>query len=211
MRAAGCGGREAVGRAMTELTARQERVVRFIQRTVRRTRRAPTYREIASHLGVDVRAAFQHVVALERKGVLERSAGHIELAGGFAPPEGIPLIGRVAAGSPILAAENCSEYLDIASRLDEEDLFLLRVVGDSMVDAGINDGDMVLARSQPTVDNGSVAVVVIGDEATVKRVRVTSKKVILEPANSRYKPMVFDRGGEEVTIAGEVLMAIRML
>jgi len=196
---------------MTDLTKRQEQVIRFIQRTVRRTRRTPTHREIADHLGVDVRAAFQHVVALERKGVLERARGRIELLGEFRPPDGIPLIGRVAAGKPILAAENCEEYHDIAGALQEDDLFLLRVEGDSMTGAGINDGDMVLARSQPTVENGEVAVVVVGEEATVKSVRIVDDSVVLEPANESYKPMRFDRGGDEVTVAGKVLMAIRML
>ena len=193
---------------MPDLTDLQQRVLTFIQRSVRHGGKAPSYRQIAVHLGVDVRSAFQHVQALERKGILERSGGHIALLGDHRPPEGIPVLGRVAAGAPILAVENVEGHLDLGRRLQDENLFLLKVKGDSMVDAGINDGDLVLTRRQDSVESGEIAVVVIGEEATVKRVRPVNGGLRLEPANPKYEP--FTVKGDEVRIAGRVLMAVRV-
>ncbi len=201
----------ADGGIMRALTARQEQTLRFIQRQFRRHGRSPSYREIAAHLGVDVKSANQHVQALERKGVLERTGGRIELQGEFRPRKGIPVLGRVAAGAPILAVENAEEYVDIERELwgdDTDDLFLLRVRGDSMTGAGIHDGDLVLVRSQPKVNDGEIAAVVIGEEATVKRVRFRRNRLRLEPANKRYKPITVGPD-DDVRIAGKVLMAIR--
>ncbi len=211
---------------MRDLTDKQRCVLELVQRAVRRTGRAPTYRGIARALGVDVRAAYQHVIALERKGFLERTgrgkAGGIRLAPEYAPPVGVPVVGRVAAGTPILAEENIEEHIDLAREFglapgaagggpdDADDLFLLRVRGDSMTGAGIHDGDLVLVRRGPTVRDGEIAAVVIGDEATVKRVRFTRNGVRLEPANARYRPMTFGPG-DEVRVAGKVLMAVRRL
>jgi len=200
-----------------DLTDKQRRVLEIIRRSVRRTGESPTYREIARVLGVDVRAAYQHVRALERKGCLERAGrgkgGGIRLAPEYEPPVGVPVVGRVAAGTPILAEENIEEHVDLEREFglgpgDIDDLFLLRVRGDSMTGAGILDGDLVLVRRQPTVRDGEIAAIVIGDEATVKRVRFVPGGVRLEPANPRYEPMVL--GGEDsVSIAGKVLAAVR--
>jgi repressor LexA len=209
-------------------TEKQRRVLEIIQRSVRRTGEAPTYRGIARALGVDVRAAYQHVTALERKGFLERTGrgkrggrGGIRLAPEHAPPVGVPLVGRVAAGTPVLAEENIEGHVDLARELglgpragggleDIDDLFLLRVRGDSMTGAGIHDGDLVLVRRRPTVNDGDVAAVVIGEEATVKRVRFVRGGVRLEPANPRHRPTTFGPG-DEVRIAGKVLMALRRI
>jgi len=209
-----------------DLTDKQRRVLALIQRSVRRTGESPTYREIAKALGVDVRAAYQHVRALERKGCLERTGrgkrGGIHLAPEHQPPVGVPVVGRVAAGTPILAEENIEEHVDLerefglgrhagGGKLDgADDLFLLRVRGDSMTGAGILDGDMVLVRRQPTVRDGEIAAVVIGDEATVKRVRFRKDGIVLEPANPKYRPMVFGEG-DEVRVAGQVVMSLRRI
>lgn len=193
---------------MAGLTERQAKVLGFIQKRWRRTGRAPSYREIAGHLGVDVRSAFQHVVALERKGVLERAGGRVELVGDHRPPEGLPILGRVAAGTPTLAVENCEGHLDLAGMLDDDGLFVLRVRGDSMKDAGILDGDLVLAREQSAVENGEIAVVLIDEEATVKRVRLGGGRIRLEPANRRCKTIEIE-DPSTVRIAGRVLMAVR--
>jgi repressor LexA len=199
------------GTLVEGLTPLQQRVTEFIQREFRRNGEAPSYREIARHIGRDVRSAYQHVEALERKGVLERRGGQIELLGDYRPPRGIPLVGRVAAGTPILAAENVEDHLDIEKLLKgqaTDDLFLLRVKGDSMTGAGIHDGDLVLVRSQPKVNNGEIAAVVIGEEATVKRVRFRGSRIVLEPANSKYKPTTLGPD-DDVRIAGKVVMALR--
>ncbi len=126
------------------------------------------------------------------------------------------MLGRIAAGTPILAAENIEEHIDIEMTLrggrDEmaDDLFLLRVEGDSMTGADIHDGDLVLVRSQAQVRDGDIAAVVIGDEATVKRVRFRRNRLHLEPANRKHKPVTVGPD-DDVRIAGKVLMAIRRL
>ena len=193
---------------MRPITARQERVLRFIRREVRQTGQSPSYRAIAAHLGVDVRSAYQHVEALENKGVLERSGREIRLLGEYAPPPGVPILGRVAAGIPTLAAENVEGHVKLADLAKDEKLFMLRVKGDSMTGAGIHDGDLVMARAQERVENGQIAVVVIGDEATVKRVHKLKNGLRLDPENNRYKPITIGPE-EEVRIAGKVLMAMR--
>ena len=195
---------------MPELTSLQGRVLLFIQQCLRGTGGAPSFRRIAAHLDVDVRSAYQHVQALERKGCLERSRGRIDLVGEHRPPRGLPILGRVAAGAPILAAQNIEGHLDLAGKLKGEGLFLLRVKGDSMTGAGIQDGDLVLAREQPSVADGEIAVVVIGEEATIKRVRLEKNAIRLEPANGKYKARRYGQS-EDVKIAGKVLMALREL
>jgi repressor LexA len=194
---------------MIKLTFLQQRVLAFIQKCVRREGKAPSYRAIARELGVDVRSAFQHVQALERKGILERVSGAIELADDYRPPQGIPILGRVAAGTPVLAVENLEDHVDFAAQLRDENVFMLRVKGESMKDVGIRDGDMVLARKQERVDSGEIAVVLIGEEATVKTVRFHRGGMRLEPANRRFKPIEVGRR-EDVRIAGKVLMAVRI-
>jgi repressor LexA len=195
---------------MPELTPLQGRVLLFIQQCLRNSGSAPSFRRIAAHLRVDVRSAYQHVQALERKGCLERAAGRIELLGEHRPPRGLPILGRVAAGAPMLAAQNVEGHLDLAGKLKGEGLFLLRVKGDSMTGAGIQDGDLVLAREQPSVADGEIAVVLIGEEATVKRVRLEKNAIRLEPANRKYQPRRYGKS-EDVRIAGKVLMALREL
>ena len=195
---------------MNGLTLLQQRVLTFIQSRVRRAERAPSYREIARELGVTVRSAFQHVQALERKEILSRTDGRIELERDYRPPSGVPVIGRVAAGTPIFAEQNLEEHLDIGTHFGRDDVFLLRVRGRSMIEAGINDGDLVLTRRQERVEDGEIAVVVIGDEATVKRVRFKPGGLRLEPANRDYEPIEVG-ADQEVRIAGKVLMAVKML
>ncbi len=194
---------------MKGISNRQQAVLEFMQKSFRRTGEAPTYREIAAHIRRDVRAAYQHVIALEKKGVLERTGGSIRLLGDYYVPKGLPILGRVAAGKPIMAVDNLEGHIDFAAKMNADDTFVLQVRGDSMVDAGIQDGDMVVARSQPDVESGDIAVIIIDEEATVKRVRLQGRKMILEPANRKYEPQAYDRDDESVRIAGKVLMAVR--
>lgn len=195
-----------------ELTALQRKTLALLQGAERRGERPPTYRELARELGVDVRAAFQHVVALERKGVLERRGRRgVALAAGFRPPRGVPIVGRVAAGTPLLATEHVEGGLDLAELAgDSDDLFVLRVQGDSMTDRGILDGDLVVARRGARVEDGDIAVARIGDEATVKTVRRARGAVVLEPANRArgYPPIRLD-GGEDAALLGRVVLVVR--
>jgi repressor LexA len=195
-------------------TDKQLRVLSFIQQTVKKIGYSPTHREIASHIDVTVRSAHQHVVALERKGAIKRSLGHrgIELLPSYMPPRGLPILGRIAAGKPILAIENIEERLDLNDIIpsDDSNLFFLRVRGDSMIGRGVNPGDLVLIRRQPTVDNGEIAAVLIGNEATLKVFRVKEKKTYLEPANKKYKPLYLDKS-KDIQILGKAVMAFRLL
>lgn len=202
---------------MIDLTEKQQKVVAMLVRAARRGLAAPTFREIAEELGVDVRAAYQHIEALERKGVVERGGGHrgLELTPEFRPPAGLPVIGRVAAGVPILAEENVEDYIDVGAEVAsaaDEDGFLLKVRGDSMVDRNIFDGDFVLVRPVPRLDQGEIGVVAVDGEATVKEVRTARDRVVLVSHNraKSYPDLVYARG-RNVRIVGKVIMAFRFI
>lgn len=109
------------------------------------------------------------------------------------PMKKVPLIGQIACGEPITAEENIEDYVDVPAQYHCD--FCLKCVGDSMIEANINDGDIVYIRKQPTVENGDIAAVRIGDEATLKRVYLDGESVVLAPANSKYPPRSF-RGQE---------------
>ena len=195
---------------MDSLTDKQQRVLSYIQNTIAQVGHPPTIREIASHLNVTVRSAHQHVTALDRKGVIKRGAGHRRIA---CRPQGVPVLGKIAAGTPILAEENIERRLaldDILPNKDAGQFFLLQVRGDSMIEKGINPGDLVLIRQQPMVDTGEIAAVLIGDEATLKIFRVKERKIYLEPANRKYKPIQLDNS-KDTRILGKALMALRFL
>ena len=200
---------------MRELTGKQTQVLSLIHAWTQRTGRAPSYRDIAAHLGVTVRAAYQHVQALEHKGMLARSRQHrgLHLRPEHVPPAGLPIIGRVAAGTPILAVENVEGYLEIDRWLgDRTQLFALRVKGDSMVDRQIHDGDYVIVRAQPWVEHGEIGVVVIDEEATVKTVLHRRHGLWLKPENQhKGYPVIRPRADQRVHLAGKVIAVFRPL
>jgi repressor LexA len=124
----------------------------------------------------------------------------------------IPILGRIAAGQPILAVENIEGTIlfDRGMRRSEK-LFFLRIKGESMKDAGIFDGDLVLLRQQPTAENGDIVAALVGDEeATVKRFRRRKDVVVLEPANPEFKPIVLKKE-DSLTIIGKVLLSLRIV
>ncbi len=194
---------------VARLTDKQRQVLSFIQKTLAKAGHPPTVREIASCLRVTVRSAHQHVVALERKGVIKRRHGH---RGIECPSRGLPILGRIAAGSPIFAEQNIEGHVELKDIVaeDHEQLFLLRVNGDSMIERGINPGDLVLIRQQPAVENGEIAAVLIEDEATLKVFRIKERKIFLEPANKKYKPFQLQKS-KDTRIVGKALMAFRFL
>jgi repressor LexA len=199
---------------MMNLPEGQTKVVQCLSRRARKGLEPPTYREIGQELGMDVRVVFQHVVSLERKGVLERGAGRraLRLAAEYCPPVGLPVVGRVAAGLPILAEENIDEYVDVRTFTTDEDSFLLKVRGDSMVDRRIFNGDFVLVRPQPRLDPGEIGVVAINGEATIKEVHVTRDRIVLVSHNREkdYADQVYSRS-DDVRIVGKVIMAFRFV
>lgn len=200
---------------MTGFSRKQAQVLTCIQARLRRTGQAPSYREIAAHLGVTVRAAYQHVQALERHGVLStaRRPRGMRLSPEHVPPAGLPIVGRVAAGTPILAAENFAGYLEIDRLLgDRSNLFALRVKGDSMVDRQIYDGDYVIVRAQPWVEHGDSGVVVIDEEVTVKTILHRRTGLWLKSENrQRGYPLIHPRPDQDVRIVGKVIAVFRPL
>jgi repressor LexA len=198
---------------MQGLTSKQAQVLACIQRWVQRTGNAPSYREIATQLRVTVRAAYQHVQALERKGVLTRTGRQhgLRLTPEYVPPAGLPIVGRVAAGTPILATENIEGYLEIDRLLGEQStLFALQVKGDSMVDRQIHEGDYVIVRAQPWVEHGDIGVIAIDEEVTVKTVLHRRTGVWLKPENQQKRySMIRLRPDQRVRVAGKVIAVFR--
>ena len=211
---------------MRELTTKQQEVLGFMRSFQGRHGAPPTVREIAHRFKVTPRAAFDHLRALERKGALQRraSAGRtsraLTLVGPGAAPayRPIPIVGRIAAGSPLLAEENREGELPVApSALPDrgEDVFALRVRGQSMIDAHIMEGDLVLVRRQDTAQPNDIVVALLeseagGDaEATVKRYLRDGQRVVLKPENPTMKPIVVDPAERQVKVLGKVIGLLR--
>jgi repressor LexA len=190
------------------LSEKQQQVLEFIRRKITAERLPPTIREIAAHFGFSSTGTVRdHLQALAQKGYLvlnRHKARAIELK---AAVTGIPILGRVAAGSPTLAVEDIEGYLEPDSLFDPADgLFALRVKGDSMVEAGIMEADIVVVRRQPKAENGDIVVALMGEEATVKRFRKLDSRCWLIPANKSYKPIPCNSG---TAILGKVTRVIR--
>ncbi|HLB61445.1 MAG TPA: transcriptional repressor LexA [Actinomycetota bacterium] len=201
---------------MDDLTARQRRILEFISKTVRHRGYPPTVREIGHAVGLTSSSSVHSQLAnLERRGLLRRDPTKpraIELAGRRAKGAVVPLVGRIAAGAPVLAEENIEEYLTVPADFAEgADHFALRVVGDSMVGAGILDGDLVLVRRQDTAGEGDIVAALLPgpaeDEATVKRFHREDGRVLLLPENPSLEPLEMPDG----RIVGKVVAVLRKL
>ncbi len=171
------------------LTPKQKAVYRFIQEYIEENHRPPSLREIGTHLDLSVGTVQDQVEAIRRKGFLQKD--HTKARGLRLPmsAQQIPVLGRVHAGPLHAAIENVEGYLPVGSQFSPSQHFALKVRGDSMIEAGILEGDMVIVRVQATADDGDVVVARVDDEATVKRLRRQGAKTILEPANPAYKPI----------------------
>jgi repressor LexA len=195
------------------LTARQQQIYEFIHAQITEGGAPPTIREIGERFDISSTNGVRAVLsALEKKGYIHRSrlrSRGIELAEELRPPDVrvVPLVGRVAAGVPLLAVENIEDHLALdRSLLPSGELFSLRVQGDSMRDAGVHDGDYVFVRKQPVAHPGEMVVAIIGDEATVKWFRPRRGAICLEPDNPDYEPITVDR---EFQLAGKVVGVLR--
>jgi repressor LexA len=207
----------------TQLTARQRQILDIIDVSMRERGYPPSVREIGEKVGLTSPSTVHtHLASLQRLGFLRRDPTKpraIEVrwdpssdaALERRPSRSVPLVGDVAAGTDVLAQENVEELLPLpADFVGDGELFMLRVRGDSMIEAGILDGDFVVARAQETADNGDVVVAGLpGEEATVKTYRSRGAKVTLVPANSRLEPMVFE--ADQVTVYGKVVTVLRRL
>jgi repressor LexA len=205
------------------LTQRQHDVLAFIDQCVRERGYPPSVREIGEAVGLNSPSSVHsHLHTLQRLGYLRRDPTKpraIEVTADSAtgamaerrPTRHVPLVGDVAAGTGVLAQEQVEELVPLpADFTGDGELFMLRVRGDSMVDAGILDGDFVVARVQDVVPNGDIVVAGIpGEEATVKTYRKAGSAIVLEPANAAMEPMRFERG--EVEIFGKVVTVLRKL
>ena len=203
------------------LSARRRQILDAIVDHQRAHGYPPSIREIAAQVGLKSPASVKaHIDVLGSAGYLrvdptrpraievrydENSGAALERR----PVRHVPLVGDVAAGSGVLAAENVEELVPMPADLTGEgDLFMLRVRGDSMIDAGILDGDYVVCRAQSTAEDGEVIVAGIpGDEATVKTLRRRDGRIVLEPANELLQPMEF--APDEVTVYGKVVTMMR--
>ena len=190
---------------MQGLTARQSQVLDLVRQHMRETGYPPTRAEIAKTLGFkSANAAEEHLRALARKGVIQIMAG-VSRGIRLLAPGGLPLVGRVAAGAPILAAEHVEDHIDIEGSLFRPAAdFLLRVLGDSMVNAGILHGDLLAVRKTPEAHSGQIVVARINDEVTVKRLRRSpgGRRVSLLPENDAYAPIDIDPRHDDFAIEG---------
>ncbi len=200
---------------MEGLTRRQEQVLEFIRESVRVNGYPPTVREIC--VGLDLSApstVHVHLANLERLGHIRRDPTKpraLELVHELRPPVPLPLVGQAAAGQPILAEENIEEYVDVPAFLRRDDGdFVLRIQGDSMIGAGICDGDYIVVHPQRQAVAGEIMVVRVGgEEATTKRFYHEGRTVRLVSENDNYEPIVVNAG--EVDLVGKVVGVLRQL
>ena len=199
---------------MSDLTPRQTEILRLIQRTIAETGMPPTRAEIAEELGFrSANAAEEHLRALARKGVISLVPGTsrgIQLKDILREQLGLPLIGRVAAGKPILAEENIEARFDIDPDIfSPRPHYLLKVVGMSMKDAGIFDGDLVAVHRTPDVRNRQIIVARLENEVTVKRYKQEGPTVWLLPENPDFEPIRVNVREEPLIIEGVVVGVLR--
>jgi len=199
---------------MRELTPRQSQILDMIQEFIAETGMPPTRAEIARELGFkSANAAEEHLRALQKKGVLELVPGAsrgIQLRDSLREQIGLPLVGRVAAGSPILAQEHIETHYKLDPALfNPKPHYLLRVYGMSMKDAGILDGDLVAVHRTPEVRSRQIVVARLEDEVTVKRYRQDGALVWLLPENAEFEPIRVDLTEQSLVIEGVVVGVIR--
>ena len=199
---------------MRELTPRQQEILNMIQEFIADYGMPPTRADIARELGFkSSNAAEEHLRALQKKGVLELVPGAsrgIQLKDSLREQIGLPLVGRVAAGSPILAEEHIETHYKIDPALfNPKPHYLLRVHGMSMRDAGILDGDLVAVHRTPEVRSRQIVVARVEDEVTVKRYRQDGSLVWLLPENDEFEPIQVDLNEQAMVIEGVVVGVIR--
>jgi repressor LexA len=204
---------------MVDLTKRQQEIFEFIKRYSARYGYPPTVRDIGKAVGLASSSTVHaHLANLEKVGLLRRDPTKpraIELldraVGGvrnIVKPIGLPLVGQVAAGQPILAEENVEDYIQTPAVVGGEDgEYLLRVRGESMKDAGIIEGDLVVVRPQETANDGDIIVALVGEEATVKRFFQEADHIRLQPENDAMEPI----RTKEVRVLGRVIGLMRSM
>lgn len=206
---------------MEELTARQQEILDYIKKEVQKKGYPPSVREIGEAVGLSSSSSVHaHLEKLEEMGYLRRDPTKpraIEVLTDDTPLgsvdevknlQYVPIVGAVTAGAPILAEQNIQEYFPLPKDFSRsEEVFMLKVRGDSMINAGIFDGDMVIVNKEPVAKNGDIVVALLGDEATVKRFYKETTRVRLQPENEKYEPIL----SPDVQILGKVVGLIRRI
>ncbi|MFA8343537.1 MAG: transcriptional repressor LexA [Rhodothermaceae bacterium] len=206
----------------TNLTDRQQTILDFITEFVETNGYPPTYREIGAHFGIaSTFGVKRHIDALVKKGYLHiesNSSRSLSIINNSSPPENtssdnmieVPVVGRVAAGYPILAVENIEDNVLIDKRFvkSKSNCFGLRVRGDSMINAGIFEGDIVVVNQQSSANNNDIVVAMLGDEATLKRLVKINNRLCLMPENENY-PLIEVHNREDFTIIGKLAAVFR--
>lgn len=202
-----------------ELTKRQQQILDFIRGEIHRCGYPPSVREIGEAIGLSSSSTVHsHLAALESKGYLRRDPSkpralevldfrETDRGIDYGSVRAVPVVGQVAAGQPILAAENIEQTMSLPTEMADDQTFILRVRGDSMIEAGILDGDFVVVRQQPTATNGDIVVAMLEDSATVKTFYRETDCIRLQPENSTMEP-IYSR---DVTILGKVVALFRRL
>jgi len=197
-----------------KLTKRQQEILDFIIDHVKRTGYPPTVREVAGAFSMSSKGAYDHITAIEKKGYIKRNPAKpraIELmdfisrkfVGSLVE---IPVLGRVAAGEPLLAVQNIERTISVSGDMVKADKpFALRIKGDSMIGAGILDGDYVIVKQQQSAEQGDIVVALIGDEATVKKFYKEKDHIRLQPENPSLEPIIT----KDVTVLGKVVGLFR--
>lgn len=205
-----------------ELTPRQRQVLDFIRSEIHRRGFPPSVREIGEAVGLSSSSTVHsHLAALEAKGLIRRDPSKpralevldyrdTDRAVDYDAVRAVPLVGQVAAGAPILAAENIEATLPLPASFAGEETFILRVKGDSMIEAGILDGDFVVVRQQATATNGDIVVAMIDEAATVKRFFREGDRIRLQPENATLDPIYADAHAD-FAILGKVTALFRRL
>ncbi len=178
----------------------QQKILDFIRSEIETKGYPPSVREICTAVGLrSTSSVHMHLTQLEKRGLIRRDATKpraLELLdSSLSRGRSVPLVGKVTAGMPILAVENIEDYLIVPQDLvgQEKDMYALRVQGESMIDAGILDGDIVVVRSQEDAENGDIVVALIGEEATLKRIYYEDGHVRLQPENRTMQPIIVER------------------
>jgi len=204
------------------LTARQREVLDFVRHFMTRVGYPPTVREIGSHFGFVPRSVFDHLKALERKGYLRRDPAKsrsLQLLDASLSPSArtssyreLPILGRVAAGQPLLSDQNIEGTSVVPQDwVNDDEAFLLKVQGESMIGAHICPGDQALVRRQSTAENGDIVVALLNDEATVKRILFKPNGIVLQPENPAMPPIEVRKGEKNFQILGKVVGILRKL
>jgi repressor LexA len=215
---------------MKDLTGRQQEIFDFLVEFVQDRGYPPSIRDITRQFGFrSPKAAADHLAALERKGFIQRTpelSRALSIRGDVssraardrrtgrarAATVQLPLVGRIAAGQPLLAVENIEEVLTLdGGFVQEEGAFLLRVVGDSMIDAHITEGDFIIVKPQDSAAAGEIVVALVGEEATVKRFFPEGDRVRLQPENTRLAPIYVTRDDPEFRVVGRVIGLVRKM